>query len=213
MEPVPHHLVASSAAGTDPLAEGGDHLLGGRELDAALAPGGDAGLRPRLVEAPRGVLDEDDAPAALEEAADRGVVADVGRDAEDDDLVRVERLEQRLGVRVREDVEVLLQEQELPPALDQARDEPGRERNERERQRVALLRLEDLLGAARAAQAVRRKRVAEVGRVRDLGIGQLVVVGGGDVDEPGRAARRRRAAPSPARLPRRPGRRACPTAP
>ena len=31
----------------------------------------------------RGVLDEDDAPAALEKAADRSVVADVGRDAED----------------------------------------------------------------------------------------------------------------------------------
>ena len=122
-----------------------------------------------------------DAAAAEEEAADRGVVADVGRDPEDDDLVGVERVEQRLGVRVREGVEALLQEQDLPLARRSARHEARRERNERERQRVALLRLEDLLGAARAAQAVRRKRVAEVGRVRDLGIGELVVVGGGDV--------------------------------
>ena len=137
----------------------------------------------------RGVLDEDDAPPALEEAADRSVVADVGRHAEDDDLVRIERVEQRLGVGVREHVEVLLQEQDLPLALDHARDEPRRKRNEREGQRVTLFRLEDLLGAARAAQAVRRKRVPEVGRVGDLRIGQLVVVRGGDVREPGRAAR------------------------
>ena len=67
---------------------------------------------------------------------------------------------------------------------DQLRDEAGRERHERERQRVALLRLEDLLGAARSAQAVRRERVAEVGRVGDLGVGQLVVVGGRDVRAP-----------------------------
>ncbi len=66
---------------------------------------------------------------------------------------------------------------------------PGGNGSERERQRVALLRLEDLLGAARAAHAVGRVRVAQVGRVGDLGVGQLVVVGGGDVREPGRAGR------------------------
>ena len=62
--------------------------------------------------------------------------------------------------------------------------------------------------AARAAQAVRRVGVAEVGLVGDLRIGQLVVVGGGDVDEPAARAARRRAAPSRARSPRRRGRRA-----
>src|SRR5690242_9108097 len=63
-------------AGTDPLAEGGNHLLGAFQLDPAVTPGADAGLRSSLVEPFRSVLDEDDPPPALEKAADRGVVAD-----------------------------------------------------------------------------------------------------------------------------------------
>jgi hypothetical protein len=55
------------------------------------------------------VLDEQHAPAAQKEAANRRVVAHIGRDTEDDDLVRVKRVEQRFGIRVREHVEVLLQ--------------------------------------------------------------------------------------------------------
>src|SRR3954470_5295366 len=121
-----------------------DHRVRRDELDAARAPGRRAGGRARLVEPARRVLDEAHAAPAAQQAADRGVVADVGRDPEDDDLVGVERVEQRLGVRVREDVEVLLQEQELAVALDQSGDEAGRDRQRAERQRVVLLRLRDL---------------------------------------------------------------------
>ena len=70
---------------------------------------------------------------------------------------------------------------------------PGGNGSERERQRVALLRLEDLLGAARAAQAVRRIRVAEVGRRRR---------------SPGRSARGRRRRRRGRAAPRGPRRRA-----
>src|SRR3954469_4919335 len=136
--------------GADPLAEGGGHLLRGREPHSLVAPGRAAGGRSRLVEPPGGVLDEDHATAAQEEAADRSVVADVRGDPEDDDLVRVERLEERVRIRVREHVEVLLQQQYLPPALDHAPDEAGRKWKECERQRITLLGLEDLLRAARA---------------------------------------------------------------
>ena len=73
-----------------------------------------------------------------------------------------------------------------PPAMSPGTS-PGGNGSEREGQRVTLLRLEDLLRAARAAEAMRRIRVPEVGRLRDLRIGQLVVVRRGDVDEPGRA--------------------------
>src|SRR5579864_8818247 len=99
--------------GADPLAEGGDHLLGGRELDALLAPGRETGRRSGVVEAAGRILDEEDAPAALQEATDRRVVAHVRGYAEDHDLVRIEGPEQRLGIRIREDVEVLLQQQDL----------------------------------------------------------------------------------------------------
>src|SRR3954452_7752654 len=126
----------------------GDDCVDRRELDAALAPERGAGGGAPLVEATRGVLDEEHAPSPPQEAADRRVVADVGRDAEDDDLVRVERVEHRVGVRVREDVEVLLQQQQLAAALDQRRHEARRDRQRRERQRVELLRLGDLLRAA-----------------------------------------------------------------
>src|SRR5439155_195256 len=67
--------------GGNPLAEGGDHLLGGREGDAALAPDGRAGGDPGLVQPAGGVLDEANPPAPLEEAEDRSVVANVGRHA------------------------------------------------------------------------------------------------------------------------------------
>ena len=140
-------------------------------------------LNALLVEAPRRVLDEAHPAAAQEEAADRGVVADVRGDPEDDDLLRVERVEQRLRVRVREDAEALLQEQDLAAAADEVRHQARRKRQEAERQRILLLGLGDLLGAAGAAQAVRRVRVTEIRVVGDLGIGQLVVVGGGDVDD------------------------------
>src|ERR671927_258638 len=52
--------LALSAAGTDPLTELGRHLRCAPELDAVLPPECRAGLGSRVVEAPRGVLDEDD---------------------------------------------------------------------------------------------------------------------------------------------------------
>ena len=50
-----------------------------------------------------------------------------------DDLLRVEQVEQRVGVRVREDVEVLLQQQELA-SLEPALGHGG----QRERHRIVL---------------------------------------------------------------------------
>src|SRR3954452_691117 len=108
-----------SAAGTDPLTELGRNLRGGPKIDPALPPERGARLRSGLIEALRGILDEHDPASPLKEPSDGGVVADVGRDAEHDDLLRVERVEQGVGVRVREDVEVLLQEQDLAPASNE----------------------------------------------------------------------------------------------
>src|SRR5207248_2998012 len=56
-----------------------------------------------------------------------------------------------------------------------------------EGQRVTLLRLEDLLRAARTAQAMGRVRALPVRGIRDLGVGELVVVGRGDVHDAGAA--------------------------
>ena len=75
------------------------------------------------------------AMAAREQPAHGRVVADVGRDTEQDDLLRVEQLEQPVRVRVREHVEVLLQQQELA-----ARELPLRHVGERQRDRVVLQR-------------------------------------------------------------------------
>ena len=47
----------------------------------------------------------------------------------------------------------------------------------------------DLLGAARAEQAVRRPGAVEVGLLRDLGVAELVLVARGDVDDAGSASR------------------------
>src|SRR5207302_5335946 len=104
VQPMSHvrHPTAHRQARGEPLVEAGDRLVRGRELDAAVAPGGDAGGGALRVEPSRGVLDEDYAPTARKEPADGGVVADVGRDTEDDDPLGIERIEERFGVRVRE---------------------------------------------------------------------------------------------------------------
>src|SRR5436190_9615849 len=94
--------------------EEGEHRVNRGERDAALPPIGEAGGRAALVQAPGRILDEADPPSAGKHAEDRRVVADVRRNAEDEHLVGSEALEQKLCVRVREDVEVLLQEEELP---------------------------------------------------------------------------------------------------
>src|SRR5437868_7061954 len=91
-----------------------EHLVNRGRHDAALPPRGATRRRPLGIEAPGRVLDEADRPAALEHPQDRRVVADVGRDAEHDHLLRIEPLEQEARVRVREDVEMLLEQQELP---------------------------------------------------------------------------------------------------
>src|SRR3954470_3449745 len=130
--------------------QGADDLFDGRELDARLAPGSGAGGDTGVIEPPRGVLHEPRAPAALEEAADRGVVTHVAGDAEHDDLVGVEVLEQPLRVGVREYVEVLLQEQKLAPAQVAVG-----QRFQRDRHRILLLGLRHLARATRAAEAVR----------------------------------------------------------
>src|ERR1700741_3884236 len=121
--------LAHRQKGKDPLAEGADHLAGGGKGDSALAPGWRARPGALLGEPLRGVLDERDAATALEKALDRRVIADVCRDTEDDDLVRVERVEQRIGVRIREHVEVLLQEEDLAPAFEHPRNQAGRKRD------------------------------------------------------------------------------------
>ena len=93
-----------------------DRVVEGREPDPGLAPGGEAGAV-RASSSPREASSTNmTRTSAREQPADRRVVADVGGDAEHDDLVRVEQLEQPVGVRVREDVEVLLQQQELAAA-------------------------------------------------------------------------------------------------
>jgi len=84
------------------------------EGDARLAPRSRAGGDPGVVETPGGVLDEAHAAAPFEKGANRGVVADVGRDPEDQDPVRIEPLEQPLRIGIRKHVEALLQQEELP---------------------------------------------------------------------------------------------------
>src|SRR5204863_8762652 len=143
-----------------------------------------AGGHAALVQTAGGILDEAHLAAPLEEAADRRVVADVGGDAEDSDLVGIEPREQPLRVRVREDVEALLQEQELA-----ALDVPLGQRRERDRNRILLLRLRDLARAARPAQTVGWICPLEVGLLGDLVVDQLVVIRRGDVDDASRTSR------------------------
>src|SRR6266567_3763564 len=81
-----------------PLNEGADDRVGGRELHAPFTPRRGAGGDAALVESPRRILHEAHATATVQEPADRRVVTDVCGDAEDDDLVRVERGEKPVGV-------------------------------------------------------------------------------------------------------------------
>src|SRR5215207_500888 len=154
----------------------GEDLVDAREADAAQPPSREASRGALLVQAARRVLDERDTPPAQPEPLDRGVVADVGRDAEEDYLVGIEGLEERVRVRVREDVEVLLEQEELAPPAHALGEQARWDRDLAERQRILLVGLRDLLRAPRSAQAVRRIGVPEVGLVRDLRIGELVVV-------------------------------------
>src|SRR3954452_12559528 len=134
-----------------------NHLACGAEHDAGVAPFHLASGNATLVEPAGRVLDEPHIPAALEQSLDRSVVANVIRDAEKHDLVGIEVLQQRLGVRVREDVEGLLQDEELAAAQISRR-----QRLERDRNRVELLRLWNLSSSARPAETVGRIRRLEI---------------------------------------------------
>src|SRR5215471_9296321 len=102
----------------------GEHLVDRGHPDPEPAPVGDAGGRTAGVEPARGLPHEGHRPAPGDEPADRRVVADVDRDPEQDDFLGIEQFEERVGVRIREDVEVLLEEQELTAAQPVAGD-PG----------------------------------------------------------------------------------------
>src|SRR6478672_11022170 len=138
-----------NAAEADSTERGDDFVRRG-EPDTGVPPRLQSGSDTIVVQATRGVLDERHLATAKQKATDCRVVADVRGDPEENDLVRVERLEHGLRVRVRKDVEVLLQQQQLTLLLDDRRYEPRRDRDERERIRVLLFRLRDLLGAAGA---------------------------------------------------------------
>ena len=191
MEPVPHHLDVSSAAGADPLAEGGDHLLGGRELDAArraraamhaaIRPRRGRGRRPRrsATRRPRWRKPRMAASSQTSVATPKTTISS-GSSASSSGSVFGFVKTSKLFFRSRIS----------RPALDQPGDEARREGNERERQRVALLRLEDLLGAARAAQAVRRIRVVGSRAASEIsGSVSSWSSARGDVHEPRRARR------------------------
>src|SRR5207244_3096158 len=130
-------------------------------------------------------LHERNAAAAAEERGHRRVVADLSRDAEEEDLVGVERVEHRLRVRVCERVVLLLRDQDLTPPLEQAPQDRRRNGHERQRQRIELLRLGDLLRTARAEKAMRRPGAVVVRLLGYLGIGELVLIGGSDMDNAG----------------------------
>src|SRR3954469_22294585 len=65
------------------------HLVDRGEADARLTPPGGAPCGAALVQAPRGFLEECDAAAAREQAANRRVVADIRRDSEEHDLLGI----------------------------------------------------------------------------------------------------------------------------
>src|SRR3954454_23974011 len=127
-----------------------NHLVRGAERDSGVPPGARASRHTRVVEPARRVFDEPHPEAPVEETTDRRIVADVGRDAEDDDLVRIQPLEEALRVGIREDVEALFQEQEIT-----AVEIPIRKLLEGDRHRIDLLRLSRLARAARSTQAMR----------------------------------------------------------
>src|SRR5262245_5855482 len=131
----------SSSSGMPPRQlEPCDHLVDRGKPDALRLPVSGARHDIAVIEPARGVRDETNLPAPLEKSADSRVVADVRRDAEHNDLVRIEMLQQAVRVRVREHVEVLLQEQKLASV-----EVPLRDRLECDRDRILLLGLRDLL--------------------------------------------------------------------
>src|SRR5256885_5801952 len=69
------------------------------EPHTGLAPCGRASRGAGLVEPARCLLDEDDRHASPDEASNGDVGADAGADAEQDDLLRLEQLQQAVGIR------------------------------------------------------------------------------------------------------------------
>ena len=152
--------------------------------DAGLAPRRGAGGGARLVEPARRVLDEGDARPRRRRPRIAASSQTSVATPKSDDLVRVERVEQRVRVRVREHVEVLLQEQDLAPPVDAPRDEARRDRHLASGSGSSC----SVSGIFCAPRVPRRQCGGYVSRKsgssRDLRVGQLVVVGRGDVDEP-----------------------------
>jgi hypothetical protein len=94
--------------------------------------------------------------------------------------LRVEELEQPAGVRVRERVVGLLEQEKLAPA------QPGGvDLRLPEHHRIFLLRLGRPHRAWGSSQAVRRPETHEIRLGRDLRVAQLVVVGARDVRDAG----------------------------
>ena len=175
------------------------------EADATLAPSRGQARRPRLVEAARGFLDERDVPAPGEEAANRSVVAHVRGDAEEHDLLAgSSSSSSRSAFGFVKTSKLFFSNRNSRP-----RSQLRRHLGQRERHGIELLRLGDLLRAARPAQAVRRIRRPEVGLPprsrRRSARGRRPMRRAGCP----RRAPPRRAAPSPARLAPHPARRAC----
>ena len=212
MEPVPHHLRSHRQRGADPLAEGGDHLLGGREARRRLAPSRDARGHPRLVDAratrprrsatrrPRWRKPRIAASSQTSVATPKTTISS-GSSASSRGSVFgfVKTLKFFFGSRISR------------PAVDQAGAGSPRERG---RAGAGADRAASSPGSSRR-RACRAGNAAETccrspGACRDLGIGQLVVVAGGDVHDRRPRAPRPRAAPSPAVPPSRRRSRACP---
>src|SRR2546423_12256651 len=85
---------SSSSGNAARQLEGRNHLVGRGEFDPRVAPVSRTGGHAVLVQASRRVLDETHLPAPLKKCTYRRVITDVGGDAEDDDLVWIEGLEQ-----------------------------------------------------------------------------------------------------------------------
>ncbi len=118
---------------------------------------------------------------ALEQSLDRVPVAHVERDAIQHDLVGVQLLHDRLDIRVREHIEPMLVEEDVPAMLANLSPDLGRLLGLRlDHQWVHQGRFRDLPLPRRTALAVRRKRLPKIGVARNLSMFRDVIVGAGD---------------------------------
>ncbi len=133
------------------------------------------------------ILDREqpDLRMARHQAFERVLVADVGGDAVQHDGPRLQRADHRVGVRIGEDVEPLLVEQDVALVLAEP---PGERRGIRGRrlddERIPQRGLGNLLLSRRAVHAVLGERLAEVGLVGELAVTLHVIVGAGHDADP-----------------------------